>query len=64
MDELPGLIEGLEKDAEVSLSNAEKILGLREGTPDEVATESPKEPERKPVEETESNTEDEDGIGV
>jgi len=51
VDELPGLIKQLEKEAEVSLSNAEKILGLKEGKPVEEAV-AQEEPE------------DEDGIGV
>ena len=34
IDELPKLIQELEEQAEVSLANAEKILGMREGTPD------------------------------
>jgi len=53
VDELPGLMEQLEKDAEASLANAEKILGLRESQPENA----------EPVVE-EDAVQDEDGLGV
>jgi len=59
VDELPALIEQLEKEAEVSLANAEKILGMREGDPEP-------EPESQASDESdgEDALPDEDGIGI
>ena len=56
VEELPELIKQLSEEAEKSLSDAEKILGLREGEPESESV------EEEPV--VEDDDEDKDGLGV
>ena len=56
VEELPALMEQLEKDAEASLANAEVMLGLREGQPIAAPTQS-EESEDEPIP-------DDDGLGI
>jgi hypothetical protein len=72
--EAPALKEQFDTVAEEALTNAEKVLGLREGeptdAPEEPVPDKPAEekavrkPVRKPVVPTSDDDEDEDGLGL
>ena len=73
IDELPKLVEGLNKQAEESLQQAEIVLGMREGTvksekkPEKKAAEKPvskPEPKKSEIEEALDEEMDEDVDGL
>jgi phosphoglycerate-specific signal transduction histidine kinase len=61
VSELPALMKQLEQEAEKSLANAEKVLGLRDGVPEPAGGES--DDSVAPIEDDEPIPDD-DGLGV